>query len=152
MPYLVGEASKIVDDGDRSSFPDLNDWSNRLMSTPDRAQAMFWGLLLGATLCRDQAKFDAWQDRAEGMYFDEILRLFRLAHSWLIGAARERVIYSEQINIRIDSAARTSDRWTTLSQLTVAVLEVVNRDDFRMWMLHEEVRDSWLQRFESVAQ
>lgn len=132
MPYLVGIASNIVDRGDVASYPHLNQLCEGVIRTGE-LPAMCWVLLRGASACLDQGKFDAWRTRRAGMFFDEIDRLFGLMQGVAAGGPDAKV-YADDINEVIERAGRTEEPWTTLSQLTVAALEVADRGQLEMWM------------------
>lgn len=133
MPYLVGIAANIVDQGDVDCYPELNQLCQGVMADATRSRAMFWVLLSGSAACRDQSKVDAWRGRRSGTSFQMILRLFILVNAVKSGAPDAKA-HAETIDELIDGAGRTSEQWTTLSQLTVALLEVTDRGRLENWM------------------
>ena len=133
MPYLVGLAGNIVDRGDLDSYPHLNQLCQSVMADATRSRAMFWALLTASAACRDQTKFEAWRSRGSGIFFQVVLRLFILIKAVSSGAPNGKAL-AETIDELIEEAGRTSEPWTTLSQLTVAVLEASNRGQLEIWM------------------
>ena len=134
LTYLVGSAESIVERG--ADWESLNELSRLVMGRPAEARAVFWGLLIASIECRDGDRYRTWAADQKGEFSRQILTMIGWAELWLSPPPGfpERTYYERDIDGAIDSAVRTPDSYSTLSELVVAVVRMTHPGLLQSWI------------------